>query len=314
MPAVPGLRSPYAQVGRLVYFGRMLDKIRLQARGALPLAEYGANLGKGFDGRCCHFLRVSYDDLKARVLAGGASDEQLLAWCHEHGTPRSDEDCEIWNGFMMKRGWRDVASPLLAQRIRESSLESKPIMTMFDYLDFDEGRDPVSQRAWEHRPAIVVLIMGVAGSGKTTIGLKLAGALGWSFRDADDFHPPANVAKMSAGIPLDDHDRAPWLAAIRAHIDAQLARGESAVVTCSALKETYRQVVVADASRVKLVHLDGDFALILERIGQRQGHFMKPEMLQSQFAALEPPKDALRLDVAEPPDTLVAKIRAAYKL
>ena len=149
MPNVPGLRSPYLKVGRLVYFGRMLDKIRLHAAGQLPVADYGANLGKGFDGRCCNFLRVNYDELKARVLAGGQSDEQLIAWCHEKGGARSDEECEIWNGFMMKRGWRDAGAEILAKRIKESHLENAPVLTMFDYLEFDEGRDPVTSRAWE---------------------------------------------------------------------------------------------------------------------------------------------------------------------
>lgn len=149
MPTVPGLRSPYVKVGRLVYFGRMLDKIRLHAAGQLPLADYGANLGKGFDSRCCSFLRVNYDELKSRVLAGGLSDEQFLAWCHEKGGARADEECEVWNGFMTKRGWRDAGAETLAKRIKESALEGAPIMSMFDYLDFDEGRDPVSIRAWE---------------------------------------------------------------------------------------------------------------------------------------------------------------------
>ncbi len=150
MSHVPGLRSPYAMVGRLVYFGRMLDKIRLHASGRLqPAADYVPNLGKGFDGRCCNFLRVSYEELKARTLGGDLDDTQLLAWCEQRGTARTDEECEIWNGFMMKRGWRDAGAEILAKRIRESSLESKPVMTMFDYIDFDEGRDPVQGRAWE---------------------------------------------------------------------------------------------------------------------------------------------------------------------
>jgi len=161
---------------------------------------------------------------------------------------------------------------------------------------------------------MIVLLMGVSGSGKTTVGLQLAADLGWSFRDADDFHPPANIAKMSAGIPLTDEDRAPWLAAIRAHIDACLARGENAVVTCSALKESYRRTVIADPARVKLVYLRGDFDLLLRRLGRREGHFMKAAMLRSQFEALEPPRDALTLDVAPPPEKLVADIRAAFGL
>lgn len=149
MPQVPGLRSPYVKVGRLVYFGRMLDKIRLQAAGQLPLGEYGANLGKGFDSRCCNFLRVNYDDLKARVLAGDLDDAQLLAWCHEKGGARTDEECEVWNGFMTKRGWRDGAAEVLAKRIKESALEASPVITMFDYLDYDEGRHSGPDRPWE---------------------------------------------------------------------------------------------------------------------------------------------------------------------
>ena len=148
MPLVPGLRSPYAKVGRVVYFGRMLDKIRLHAAQTLPAGDYAANLGKGFDGRCCNFLGIKYDDLKARTLAGGDTDEQLLAWAHARGGARTDEECEIWNGFMMKRGWRDAGAEILAQRIRESRLEAKPILTMFDYIDFDEGRDPVAAKSW----------------------------------------------------------------------------------------------------------------------------------------------------------------------
>lgn len=293
----------------------MLDKIRLHAAGQLPPADYAANLGKGFDARCCSFLRIAYDELKAQVLAGGRSDEQLLQWAEQRGGgARSDEDCEVWNGFMMKRCWRDVGATILQQRIRESGLEGKPILTMFDYLDFDEGRDPVRTRAWELRDPTVVFLMGVAGSGKTTVGLKLAETLGWSFRDADDFHPPENVAKMSSGVPLDDHDRAPWLAAIRAHIEAALTRGESAVVTCSALKGKYRAAAIPPGSRVKLVHLAGDFATILQRMNARQGHFMKPEMLRSQFETLEPPGDALTLDVAKTPDEIVAEIRQRLSL
>ena len=151
MPLVPGLRSPYAKVGRLVYFGRMLDKIRLHAAGQLP-PEYTGNLGDTkpgmFDTRCCSFLRVRFAELQARVLAGGLTDEHLLAWCHERGGPRTDEECMIWNQFMLKRGWRDDANERLRQRIAEGSLESKPIMTMFDYIDFDEERDPVAAQSW----------------------------------------------------------------------------------------------------------------------------------------------------------------------
>jgi len=162
--------------------------------------------------------------------------------------------------------------------------------------------------------ATVILVMGVAGSGKTTIGQKLAQALGWSFHDADEFHPAANIAKMSAGIPLDDRDRAPWLAAMRACIDACLARGESSVVACSALRERYRAILLDGTDRVQGVFLHGDYPLLLRRISQRQGHFMKENMLRSQFEALEPPRHVLTLDAALPPDEIVSRICQTLKL
>ena len=146
MPSVPGLRSPYARVGRLVYFGRMLDKIRLHAAGRLP-ADYHANLGRGFDGRCCSFLHVKYPDLTARVLQGG-TDDDLLAWCHTQGGPRTTESCEVWNNFMTKRGWRDGSAETLQARVREEKLEGKPIETFFDLIEYDEERDPVAAKAW----------------------------------------------------------------------------------------------------------------------------------------------------------------------
>jgi gluconokinase len=161
-------------------------------------------------------------------------------------------------------------------------------------------------------PSLAFVIMGVAGSGKTTVGERLAKDLGWSFRDADDFHPPANVAKMSAGHPLTDADRAPWLAAIRAYLADHLARNENTIVTCSALKESYRRDLLVDPARVKLIYLFGDFAVIERRLKARKGHFMKPDMLQSQFAALEAPKDALALDISDPPALLVARIRRTF--
>lgn len=161
---------------------------------------------------------------------------------------------------------------------------------------------------------MVILVMGVAGSGKTTIGRALATALGWSFYDADDFHPAANIAKMSAGQPLTDADRAPWLAALRTHLDACLARSQPAVVACSALKASYRAALISDPQNIRLVHLAGDPALLAARMHSRPGHYMKPEMLASQLAALEAPTDALTVDIALPPDRIVARIRTALSL
>ncbi len=150
MPSVPELRSPYVKVGRLVYFGRMLDKIRLHAAGRLP-AEYHANLGEVrptvFDARCCRFLGVRYADVVAQTLAGG-TDEEILSWCETQGARHTDDECNIWNRFLMKAGWRDDRSAVLQERVREYDLAGKPIETFFDLIDYDEGRDPVAARAW----------------------------------------------------------------------------------------------------------------------------------------------------------------------
>lgn len=150
MPHIPGLRSCYAKVGRLVYFGRMLDKIRLQVAARLP-TEYQANLGDTqfyvLDGRCCRFIGVPYADLRERTLAGG-TDEEIIAWVHSVGTNRTDEECHIWNRFILKLGWRDERSSVLPQRIRDSGLTGKPIETLIDHIEYDEGRDPVTERAW----------------------------------------------------------------------------------------------------------------------------------------------------------------------
>jgi len=151
--------------------------------------------------------------------------------------------------------------------------------------------------------------MGVAGSGKTTIGRRLATELGWPYFEADDFHSPANKDKMNRGIPLDDYDRAPWLAAIRAKIDECLAAGRSAVFTCSALKDKYRQILMGGTDAVTLVHLAADLATIQARVGQRQGHYMKAGMVQSQFDALEIPANALTIDTRLAPGAIIAEIR-----
>jgi gluconokinase len=151
MPHVPGLSSCYDKVGRLVYFGRMLDKIRLHAAGKLP-ADYVANLGDDqfyvLDGRCCRFVGVKYAEIKRRTLEGG-EDDDILAWVEARGTPRTDEECHLWNRFIVKLGWRDERSHVLPQRIRDSGLTDKPIETVIDHIEYDEGRDPVAERAWE---------------------------------------------------------------------------------------------------------------------------------------------------------------------
>ena len=135
----------------------------------------------------------------------------------------------------------------------------------------------------------VLVVMGVSGSGKTTVARRLAGLLDWPLLEGDTFHPPDNVAKMAAGTPLTDADRGPWLAAIAAAIDGYRARGEPAVVACSALKRAYRDVLIGTRPDVRLVYLKGDHALIAERLGARPGHLMPLALLDSQFATLEEP-------------------------
>ena len=134
--------------------------------------------------------------------------------------------------------------------------------------------------------------MGVAGAGKSTLARALAARLGWPFQDGDDLHPPANIARMSAGVPLTDTDRAPWLAEIGDWIDRCIAQGGGGVITCSALKAAYRRNLTESRPAVRLVYLDGSKVLIAARRADRAGHFMPPSLIDSQFADLEPPTPA----------------------
>jgi gluconokinase len=162
------------------------------------------------------------------------------------------------------------------------------------------------------RPLIIV-VMGVAGAGKTTIGRALAAALGVDFTDADEFHSPASIEKMRSGIALDDTDREPWLAGTRAAIDERKRRGVSHVVACSALKTRYRDALAAGDPQVKFVHLKGDADVIGRRLSGRVDHYFNPVLLSSQFEALEEPHDALTVDIAQTPDALVSQIIAALR-
>ena len=162
---------------------------------------------------------------------------------------------------------------------------------------------------------MVVVLMGVSGSGKTTIGKILAEKLGWTFIEGDDFHPPANVAKMRAGTPLTDTDRAPWLAALRERVDAACERGENAVLACSALKHAYQDYLEKhEPECVQYVYLHGSEELIRQRLAERKGHFMNPGLLHSQFETLEPPADALRVEVSGTPEANADEIRHKLKL
>lgn len=139
---IPGLRSPYEETGGIVYFARMLDKIRLHAEGKLP-AEWAEALGfafpMSFDARCCRFLGIDYGELVSETLKGGTDDE-VLAWVFVHGRRPSDEEIEIWNAFMVKRGWRDAGSTRVNERLSEIGMAPGTVETMFDFIDLDEGR------------------------------------------------------------------------------------------------------------------------------------------------------------------------------
>jgi gluconokinase len=303
-------------VGRIVMFGRTLDKIRLHARGELP-AEYVGSLGDArpglFDARCCRFLEIPYAALRERVLRGGC-DEEILRWAHGQGAARTDEECVIWNRFMTKLGWRDDASDVVAERSARFGLAPGAAQTFYELLDIDEGRPPGATRSWEGPQVSAVVVMGVSGCGKTTVGRGLASGLGWGFIEADELHSPESIAKMSAGVALTDDDRAPWLEAVRGAIESAAAGGRRAVVACSALRASYRRALTPDPGRARYAHLRGDYGMIRGRLAGRSGHYMGETLLRSQFETLEAPSDALVVDAALEPSVIIERIRKELEL
>jgi gluconokinase len=155
---------------------------------------------------------------------------------------------------------------------------------------------------------MIVVVMGVTGAGKTVVGQRLAAALDAEFIDADDYHSPANVAKMRAGTPLTDADRWPWLAQLNVMLREREAGGRSAVLACSALKAMYREALLEDLPEARVVHLRGAKPLIASRLAGRRGHYMNLRLLESQFAALEEPADAIVVDVGGTPEAIVATV------
>lgn len=158
---------------------------------------------------------------------------------------------------------------------------------------------------------MIVLVMGPAGSGKTTVGRLLAKQLSWEFADGDDFHSPANKEKMSRGIGLTDEDRVPWLQSIREAMDRWLEERRSVVLACSALKRSYRERlgVPSDGKDIKLVYLKGSYNVLLERLRARKGHYATERLLSSQLADLEEPSDSITIEVSRSPEQIVAEIR-----
>jgi carbohydrate kinase (thermoresistant glucokinase family) len=157
-----------------------------------------------------------------------------------------------------------------------------------------------------------VVLMGVAGSGKTAVGMQVAQKLGWIFLDADNFHPPANIEKMKHGIPLSDQDRAPWLQGLHDELQHQMAEGHSVILACSALKESYRKVLRDEVSPPTFVYLDVDPETIRDRLQHRTAHFFPKELMESQFAALEKPKDAIIIDARKPLADVVDQVIRAF--
>jgi carbohydrate kinase (thermoresistant glucokinase family) len=164
---------------------------------------------------------------------------------------------------------------------------------------------------------VVLVLMGVSGCGKTTVAQILAERLHWAFEEGDALHPPANVAKMAAGHPLDDADRAPWLAKVADWVDARLDAGQCGVITCSALKRAYRELIDRRGARVEFVYLHGSRELIASRLAGRHGHFMPSSLLDSQFATLEEPgpdEPAIRVEIGEPAPAIADDIMKALGL
>ncbi|MBH8573857.1 gluconokinase [Nostocaceae cyanobacterium CENA369] len=169
---------------------------------------------------------------------------------------------------------------------------------------------------------MIILVMGVSGSGKTTIGQLLADSLHWKFSDADAFHSLENVEKMRCGIPLTETDRTPWLQDLQTAIKQWLQENKNVVLACSALKESYRQFLVLDSDRfanaksdrIKLVYLKGGYELIQQRLQQRHNHYMSEKLLVSQFETLEEPLDTIYIDIAQTPQAIVQNIRTALSI
>lgn len=156
--------------------------------------------------------------------------------------------------------------------------------------------------------AQILLLTGVSGSGKSTIGKLLSAELQWPFYDGDDFHPPSNIKKMASGTPLTDNDRWPWLESLKRKIEEKATAQKNAIFACSALRQAYRDFLTANLPQVKIIYLRGTPEILTERLRKRKNHFMRSEMLASQLATLEEPVDALIVDIAKSPEAIVAEI------
>lgn len=156
---------------------------------------------------------------------------------------------------------------------------------------------------------MIIIVMGVSGSGKTTVGQKLAESLQYEFQDADAFHPPQNINKMRQNLPLNDHDRQPWLQTLQDSIQQWLNQDDDVVLACSVLKQAYREQLWVNPEQMQLIYLKGSFKLIEDRLKQRGDHFMKADLLHSQFEDLEEPQTAIEIDISQPMEEILTVIR-----
>lgn len=158
---------------------------------------------------------------------------------------------------------------------------------------------------------VIIIVMGVSGAGKSLVGSMLADELGWPFFDADEYHPASNIEKMKKGAPLSESDRVPWLRELALLVEELDRSSRSAVIACSALRQTYREIIAGKTGDVRFVYLKGEFEAIQQRVRERQGHFMHPDLLESQFDILEEPEDAVIVDIEQLPDRTVSRVRQA---
>lgn len=264
-----------------------------------------------------NLLGMGPDGHTASLLPGAAVLDERKAWVSavDHGRPEP----RITLTYPVLASSRHVAfmvsgaekAPALARAVAsDPALPAGRVQPDGDLTWFVDKEAAAKLPQAKSAPP-VLLVMGVSGSGKTTIGEMLAKRLGWTFKEGDDLHPQANIEKMHAGIPLDDEDRQPWLAAIAEWIDQQTAMGRPAIVSCSALKRAYRDFLRADRPQIRLVYLKGSFAVLAERLSHRQGHFMPTNLLDSQFDTLEEPapdENALVADDNATPQEIVDDI------